>query len=221
MLSRFLKPLSNKYQFTQVSYTAFNQFANVTSVPDHKPPRLEDSPQGRYTGALFSVASRSEALHTVLEDMEALQDLIQKSDAFKFFIANTALKRHEQQSVFDDLYKQANLHDVTQKFITVLVDNKRVDLLPKIIEGYSSYYKILTKEEAITIISAEPLNSNQESQVEEALKKSHPGVNFTLKFEVDSTIMGGLQMYTGNKFMDCSLASRVNKVKSELQKLSV
>ena len=73
-----------------------------------------------------------------------------------------------------------------------MVDNKRVDLLPKIIEGYSSYYKILTKEEAITIISAEPLNSNQESQVEEALKKSHPGVNFTLKFEVNSGFVIGL-----------------------------
>jgi F-type H+-transporting ATPase subunit O len=35
------------------------------------------------------------------------------------------------------------------------------------------------------------------------------GVNFTIKYEVDPSILGGLQMYSGNKFMDCSLFSRV------------
>jgi len=58
-------------------------------------------------------------------------------------------------------------------------------------------------------------------RVQDALKQSQKGVNFTLKYKVDPAILGGLQMYSGNTFMDASLASRVAKVKSELSRLSI
>lgn len=66
-----------------------------------------------------------------------------------------------------------------------------MDLLPKIADSYTGYYKILTKEEAITIISAEQLNSSQESRVRDALEKANPGVNFSLKFQVRKWFSGG------------------------------
>jgi len=57
-------------------------------------------------------------------------------------------------------------------------------LLPRVCDKYMEYYRILNKEENITIISAEELSESDKSRVEEALKKSHAGVNFTLKFQV-------------------------------------
>ena len=67
----------------------------------------------------------------------------------------------------------------------------------------------MNKEENIRIISAKPLSKDEEKRVLEALKKANKGVNFTIKYEIDPTILGGLQMYSGNTFMDCSLFSRV------------
>jgi F-type H+-transporting ATPase subunit O len=70
------------------------------------------------------------------------------------------------------------------KNIATLIENKRVDILPKALDKYIEYYKILNKEENITIISAEELNSGDKSRIQDALKKSNAGVNFTLKFDV-------------------------------------
>lgn len=70
------------------------------------------------------------------------------------------------------------------KRIGTLIENKRLDILPKALDKYIEYYKILNKEENITIISAEELSSNDKSRVQEALKKANAGVNFTLKFDV-------------------------------------
>jgi F-type H+-transporting ATPase subunit O len=39
-----------------------------------------------------------------------------------------------------------------------LIENKRLEHLPKIIQKYIDYYRILNKEEDITIISANDLN---------------------------------------------------------------
>lgn len=55
----------------------------------------------------------------------------------------------------------------------------------------------------------------------QALKANpqNEGKEFQLEFTIDPTIKGGLQMYTETEFMDMSLASRLDKLKSEVQKL--
>ena len=47
-----------------------------------------------------------------------------------------------------------------------------------------------------------------------ALGRGRPGVEFNVEYEVDSTIMGGLQAYSGSTFLDCSLRSRIERLKT-------
>lgn len=55
----------------------------------------------------------------------------------------------------------------------------------------------------------------------QALKANpqNEGKEFQLEFTIDPTIKGGLQMYTETEFMDMSLASRLDRLKSEVHKL--
>ena len=45
---------------------------------------------------------------------------------------------------------------------------------------------------------------------------NNEGKEFKLEFQIDSTIKGGLQMYTETEFMDMSLQSRLEKLKAEV-----
>jgi F-type H+-transporting ATPase subunit O len=181
---------------------------------------MEDTPHGRYASVLFTTASKKESLFTVLEDVKNLKELYSQSEVFQNFIFNTAFKRTEQSSILNYVEQAAGLNPLTVEFLHTLVENKRVDLLPKILDKYVDYYRILNKEENITIISAEDLSNEDRERVRESLQQANKGVTFTLKFQVDPTILGGLQMYSGNRFMDASLTSRLAKVKGELAKIS-
>lgn len=68
--------------------------------------------------------------------------------------------------------------------LDTLVENKRLDLLPKVADKYIEFYRILNKEENIKIITAQDLNNEDQEKVRSALQKANKGVNFTLKFEV-------------------------------------
>lgn len=59
------------------------------------------------------------------------------------------------------------------------------------------------------------------TQVVSALQANpqNEGKQFTIDYEVDSTILGGLQMYTESEFMDMSLSSRLDRISSEVNKL--
>jgi len=47
------------------------------------------------------------------------------------------------------------------------------------------------------------------------------GKEFTVEYEIDSTIGGGLQMYTESEFMDMSLASRMTRLTQEVERMTV
>ena len=86
---------------------------------------------------------------------------------------------------------------------------------------YIKLYLLLTKEEKITILSAYPLSKDQKNDVQNALlaNKENEGKTFIIDYEVNPNLIGGLQMYTENKFMDLSLSSRIDRIKEEINKM--
>ena len=111
---------------------------------------------------------------------------------------------------------------LTMKFLEVLAENKRLFEIKLVCDKYAKLYKTLNKEEKITIISAEELSGEEKSEVLAALGANpmNAGKEFTIDYTLDPAIKGGLQMYTETEFMDMSLVSRIEKLKSEITKLS-
>lgn len=91
----------------------------------------------------------------------------------------------------------------------------------EIAKKYIKLYLLLTKEEKITIISAFALSSDQQDQVKNALlaNKENEGKTFIIDYQINPNLIGGLQMYTENKFMDMSLSSRIDRIKDEINKM--
>jgi F-type H+-transporting ATPase subunit O len=48
------------------------------------------------------------------------------------------------------------------------------------------------------VISAAELNGEQKNQVKEALQKRKPDAKFKLSYEIDPSILGGLQIFAGS-----------------------
>ena len=104
-----------------------------------------------------------------------------------------------------------------------MAENKRLVYISQIADRYSKLYQEFNKEEKVTIISAKELTESQKSEVLSALKANpqNQGKEFTVEYEIDETILGGLQMYTESEFMDMSLSSRMNRLTQDIGKLSV
>lgn len=180
---------------------------------------MADTPAGRYAGSLFTAASKSEVLQTVLTDLTHLHKVIQAEPSFKEFLKNSAIKRVQQRQVIDS-FAIKNYHEITNNFLSTVIDTGRLADLEKIIQTYISYCKILNKEEDIRIISAKELTKEEKEQVVASYKKNKPDVRFKVTYEIDEAILGGLQIFAGSEFLDCSLRSRLDKLKTELSKIA-
>ena len=195
----------------------------VDSTPDHQPPSKEDTIEGRYAGVLFTYASQESKLFDVFEDMKYLQELFTHCESFRLFTENQGVGEKEIKALNEALSQTAPFSNVTLKFLEVLATNKRLVFISQIADRYSKLYQEFNKEEKVTIISAAELTAGQKEDVLAALRANpnNQGKEFTVEYQVDETILGGLQMYTESEFMDMSLASRLARLNEEVKTMTV
>ena len=153
--------------------------------------------------------------------MQYLRALYTHCESFRLFTENAGVGSKEIAELNKALTDTAPFSATTMRFLEVLAENKRLIFIREISEKYAKLYQEFNKEEKVTIISAKPLSEDQQNQILSALKANpqNEGKEFTVDYEIDESIMGGLQMYTESEFMDMSLASRVLRINQEIEKL--
>ena len=126
--------------------------------------------------------------------MMYLSELYTHSESFRQFTENAGVGLKEIKLLNNALLETASFHETTIHFLTVLAENKRLIYIKDIAGKYQKLYQQFNKEEKITIISAETLTSEQQSQVLKALQANpqNAGKAFTIEYSVDKNIQGGL-----------------------------
>jgi len=153
--------------------------------------------------------------------MKFIADMYKGSETFRQFTEFPGTSSKEFEALKTSLTQAGQFHDLTFKFLEVLMDNKRFKFIKKVADKYMKLYQQFNKEQKITIISATELGQSEKDEVLSALSENpqNQGVQFSLDFRVDPTIIGGLQMYTESEFMDMSVSSRLEKLSTEIHKL--
>mmetsp|Transcript_4906 Transcript_4906/g.4531 ORF Transcript_4906/g.4531 Transcript_4906/m.4531 type:complete len:106 (-) Transcript_4906:204-521(-) len=102
--------------------------------------------------------------------MKFLGELYDNSESFKSFTQNAGIGLKEVHLFNEALRGLGEFDKLTFKLLEVLAENKRLFFVRDISEKYQKLYQQFNKEEKITIISANKLNSGEEEEVLSALK---------------------------------------------------
>lgn len=219
------KPTASFYRQSSFSFAGKKKSdANVEiiqSVEGNTPPMYDTSIEGRYASSLFTAASQKKALHDVFQDMSTIKEIYDGSEAFRIFVGNESLKTNVQLGSLNKMLKSFKVNQLTQNLLETVVANKRLKYLGKVSSKYLELYRILSKEEKLTIISAAPLDDSEKQDLLEALQGSKitSSTKFEVTYEVNPEILGGLQIYTENEYIDLSAKSRINAVMDQLDKI--
>ena len=90
----------------------------------HKPPAFTDTASGRYAGSLFTAASKSKALQSVLDDLTHLREVLRASPEFREVLKNSSVRRSKQREIFATFAPQ-NYSEITQRFIDTVIEAGR------------------------------------------------------------------------------------------------
>ena len=163
----------------------------------------------KYSKALLEVAQERQQLEAVLAVVAAFDQVIQSTD-LQAFLVDVAYSDDKKHQVIESLQNASS--DIFKNFLTILVKNQRMALLPVIIKEIRHQADSLFKISDVDVTSAIALSDAQLSKLETTIKSKFDLNEVTIKNTVDTSILGGVIINARGKIIDASIKSQLTKI---------
>jgi len=170
-----------------------------------------------YAKAIFSLALERDQLSLWQDTLKNLTQVVVECGKNKL-LDNPKITVAEKIGFFADVINQ--IPEATTSLVKLLVERKKLTLLPNILASYQQLYLAYNKTLVVKIISAYELNTTQKEQLSCALKERYQK-EISLQCHVDDTLIGGAVMYVADKVVDHSIRGMLQRLKQNLLLKSV
>ncbi|XP_004675586.1 PREDICTED: ATP synthase subunit O, mitochondrial [Condylura cristata] len=177
-----------------------------------RPPVQVYGVEGRYATALYSAASKQNKLEQVEKELLRVAQLL-KEPKMAASILNPHVKRSIKVKNLNDMTAKERFSPLTANLINLLAENGRLNNTPAIISAFSTMMSVHRGEVPCTVTTASPLDEATLTELKTVLK-SFLSKNQVLKLEVktDPSIMGGMIVRIGEKYVDMSAKTKIQKL---------
>jgi F-type H+-transporting ATPase subunit delta len=165
----------------------------------------------RYAAALFELADTHKAIDRVAGDLTELKTMIGGSDALRALIRSPILSRDEQGRAMAALLQQAGTSDLVRKFVGLVARNRRLFVLPQMIDEFLAELARRRGEMRAEVTAAKPLSEQQQASLAEAIRRSVGG-KVAVDVKVDPALIGGLVVKVGSRMVDSSLKTKLQRL---------
>ncbi|KAI0066211.1 ATPase F1 complex OSCP/delta subunit [Artomyces pyxidatus] len=184
----------------------------------------------KYANAAYSaaLAKSPQVLTKVQTELNAISKSIGETPDLKTFVANPTLSVKDRNAGLPALYAKAEgtgakkepVSDITKNLFVLLSENGRLGETEGVIEGFNELVSKYKGELTVTVTSAVPLTKDVLTRLETTLKQSQTAQqakSLKLTNKVNPSVLGGLVVDFGEKTIDLSVSSRINKLNNLLQ----
>ncbi|MCB2100473.1 MAG: F0F1 ATP synthase subunit delta [Rhodobacterales bacterium] len=166
---------------------------------------------GRYATALFELAEESGDLDRAADDLGRLDAMISESEDLRRMLRSPVMSRKDQAAAMTALMDQADLSDLTKRFVGLVTSNRRLFVLPDIIAAFRGMLAARRGETTAEVVSAKELSETQLQAVRDALKAALK-TDVSVDARVDADLLGGLIVKVGSRMVDSSLRSKLQRL---------
>jgi len=148
--------------------------------------------------------------------MRDLQKMLESSRDLKRAIASRTLDKNEVEKAFAVLFKEAGFDGLTGKFIKVLSQNRRIDILPEIIKAF---FELLTEKNGeinAEVTTATAMTKEENAKLANILTKIS-GKKVRMLEKQDAKILGGFKVKLGARMLDASVAGKLERLRVGLE----
>jgi len=165
-----------------------------------------------YVRALFDLSVEKNIMHQITADFQNLDTVLDEVPELLEYINNPTVKQEVKRGFLTKTLK-SRLNTETFKFLMVLLERDRINLLTIIINNYLKLIYQTASIEIIEVSTASAFTNLQRDTLIEKLKELMKAREIRLAINVDSDLIGGFLIKTESKILDFT-------VKNQLQKLA-
>jgi len=165
-----------------------------------------------YARALFDSSVEKNIMHQITADFQNLDSLFNESSELTNYLNNPVVSQTAKREVLAKLLK-SQINTETFKFLMVLVDRDRINLLSAVINKYLELVYQTASIKMVEVSTASAFTNSQKDTLIQKLKELTNAREIRLVTTVDPTLIGGFLIKTESKVIDFT-------VKNQLQQLA-
>lgn len=158
-----------------------------------------------YAEAAFSLASESGSLPAWSSMLDTMAQVAANPDV-RECIGNPDLTHEQLAGLFLSLCGKVD--DAGRRFVAVLVENRRLALVPQIRELFETFKREREGTLDARIVSAFPISDAQKASLVTGLEKKF-GRRIQATVELDPELIGGVEVIVGDEVIDGSVRARL------------
>ncbi|XP_028582941.2 ATP synthase peripheral stalk subunit OSCP, mitochondrial [Podarcis muralis] len=177
-----------------------------------QPPIQVFGLEGRYATALYSAASKQKKLDQVEKELTRVLTLL-KDPKLSVIVMNPHVKSAVKQKTVNEILAKEKMSPVTVNFINLLAENGRLKNTPGVISAFAKIMSAFRGEVLCSVTTAQPLDEANLTELKAALNGFlAKGEILKLEIKTDPTILGGMVVSIGEKFVDMSTKTKIQKL---------
>lgn len=168
-----------------------------------------------YARALFDFSVEKNIMHQITADFQNLEIFLSQANELIEYLNNPIVSQDAKSNVLTKTLKsQVNVE--TFKFLMVLVNRNRINLLQSVINNYLELVYETASIKKVEVSTAYPFANLQKNTLIQKLKKLTAAREIRLIITVDSNLIGGFLIKTESKVIDFTIKNQLQKLAKHL-----
>jgi F-type H+-transporting ATPase subunit delta len=176
---------------------------------------LESKIASPYARALYDFSIQQNIMHQITADFQNLEVFLSRTEELKDYLNNPVVSLEAKREILTKILKP-NLNTETFKFLMVLVNRDRINLLNSVIDNYLKLVYQLASIRMIEISTAFAFTNKQKNELIKKLKELTEAREIRLIITVDSSLIGGFLIKTNSKVIDFTVKNQLQNLANHL-----
>ncbi|MGV3508349.1 MAG: ATP synthase F1 subunit delta [Sphingobacteriaceae bacterium] len=167
----------------------------------------------RYAKSLIDLAEEQNSVEAVKADMESFVNVMRQNSELQAVLKNPIVGTDKKIAILDQLFG-SNYNKVIMAFFKIVVTKGRAEVLYATAKEFINEYNRRKGIIHAVVTSAAPLTEAQKSKIADLVIEATKA-QVVLETKVDPELIGGFVLKVGDRQVDASIASSLNKLKKE------
>jgi len=169
----------------------------------------------RYTRGLINAISFEDEFGVISGQLLDFQKFLFNQKELQQIFFKSVLPISRKRAIGEEILKKKDLHPKVQRFLLLLIENGRLELLSDISDRLPDMWNVSQGISSFEISSVISLSDSQKKVLADKLAKMEKKPVF-LKYKIDPDLIGGVSIRQGNIVYDASLRGALTKLQEKI-----
>lgn len=163
-----------------------------------------------YVEALYYSTNDSLARTQIEKDLQKFVEMSNANSNLKKVLKDPRIEEEVKFEIIDEIVGKEN--NLLSNFLKLLVKEKRVNLIERMLLEYEKIMRNSKKELFIKIIVSSEIDDNQIDKIIQKFKDIYKVSTVKYSIEINEEILGGIKVVVGNTVYDASIKRQLDQI---------